>query len=102
MFSDRGRDEPGFEFGRQSGQANQYDALCDSTLAKHEFAKVLVRGEEQRRFAGGKAGDLGVRYAGRKLQDVGDRVTFGPQSCDNRPIYVLVGKELQETAGVSG
>jgi hypothetical protein len=29
-------------------------------------------------------------------------VALGPQASDYRPVYVFVGEELQETAGVSG
>jgi len=102
MLPERGRDERGFEVGRESGQANQHDALCDPALAEHDLAKVSVRSQEQRGFSRGKADNFGVRYAGRKFQDVHDRVAFSPQSGDNRPVYVFVGEELQETAGVSG
>jgi len=102
VLPERGRDERGFEFSREPGQANQHDALRDPALAEHELAKVLVRGQEQRGFSCGKAGNLGVRDAGRKLQNVDNRVAVGPQANDDRPVYVFVGEELQETAGVSG
>ena len=102
MLPERGRDERGFEVGRESGQANQHDALGDPALAEHQLAEVLVRSQEQRGFSRGKADDFGVRYAGRKFQDVDDRVALGPQASDYRPVYVFVGEELQETAGVSG
>jgi len=102
MLPERGRDERGFEVGREPGQANQYDALRDPALTEHELAKVLVRGQEQRGFSRGKANDFGVRDAGRKFEDVDDRVALGPQAGDYRPVYVFVGEELQKTAGVSG
>jgi len=102
MLPERGRDERGFEVGREPGQAKEYDAVRDPPLPEHEFAEVLVCSEEQRRFSRGKADDFGVRYAGRKFQDVDDRVALGPQASDNRPVYVFVGEELQETAGASG
>ena len=102
MFPERGRDQRGFEVGRDPRQANQYDALRDPALTEHELAKVLVRSEEQRGFSRGKADDLRVRYAGGKFQDVEDRVTLDPKASDYRPVYVFVGEELQETAGASG
>jgi hypothetical protein len=75
---------------------------CATRRWRNKLTEVLVRSEKQRGFSRGKARDLGVRYAGRKFQDVDDRVAVGPQANDNRSVNVFVGEELQETAAVSG
>jgi hypothetical protein len=86
----------------KAGESQKEDSQGHATLAEHEFAEVLVGGDQDAGFGIGQIKHGVVGDAGGKLGDVGDVVTIGAQASDNRGIDALVSQQLHATDFFSG
>jgi hypothetical protein len=73
-----------------------------AALPVNQFAKVLIRSEQDYPFRVRACQDRVIRRARCVFGDLGNFVAVGPQPGDHRPIHALVGEQSHAERRSSG